>query len=163
MRVLRLRHRVPEEGADAEDIQPGLPKLFDGLDAGRLPLHGEEGREVAAVAGGEDDAVHPQEHDEGLGAGVAREERLGNPEVDAQDVHAGEGDRALAQRVTPAEGGVLKAFRIVLLAMRQLLLALPMLQLLTEFWLITSEAFAPSRDSHLVSVIFFTKSLDVNL
>lgn len=113
MRVLRLRHRVPEEGADAEDIEPGLPQLLDGLDAGGLPLHGEKGREVAAVAGSEDDAVHPQEHDEDLDAGVAREECLGNPEVDAQDVHAGVGDRALAEGVAPAEGGAFEAFRMV--------------------------------------------------
>lgn len=65
-----------------------MSQLLDGLDAVRLPRHGEEGGQITAVGGGEDNGVHPHERHQNLGARVAREKPLGFSEVHAHHVQA---------------------------------------------------------------------------
>lgn len=97
-----LRHEVPDQGPHAEDSEPRVSEFAQGVNASRLDVDGEEGGEVAAVGRRQDRRVHPHERHEDLDADVPREERLGDPEVDADDVHA-RVTESLTQRLAPAE------------------------------------------------------------
>lgn len=97
-----LRHEVPDQGPHAEDSEPRVSEFAQGVNASRLDVDGEEGGEVAAVGRRQDRRVHPHERHEDLDADVPREERLGDPEVDADDVYA-RVTESLTQRLAPAE------------------------------------------------------------